>query len=240
MVVNAALTTKIRTTQTYYRITAQSFWTPNPSNHAQVVNGLGARRSRHGARYNFPGVVTVYIAEDLETVLAEKMFYFQREVIQQIDLSHIMLGNPLPPFTQDFVLWEIEFAQDVPDVLDLNLASASYAGIIPSLMVNPSQDYQHLRDRRAWIESNGYKGLRAPSSRSTNGGRIVALFDDQSLNVRRIVPFGVSLSMITSTSPLKQFANHMTDQLDFSAGAVVIPNCTDPVFRTPTKLKFNH
>ena len=63
-------------------------------------------------------------------------------------------------------------------------------------MVNPSQDYEHLKERRAFIESNGYKGLRAPSSRSTTGGEMIVLFDDQSKNVE-LKPYAVEFRLVT-------------------------------------------
>ncbi len=63
-------------------------------------------------------------------------------------------------------------------------------------MVNPSQDYDHLKDRRTFIQSNGYKGIQAPSSRSMVGGEIVALFDDQSKNVD-LIPYTVEFRLIT-------------------------------------------
>ncbi len=76
--------------------------------------------------------------------------------------------------------------------------------IFPSLIVNPSQDYNHLKDGRAAIEHNGYSGLRAPSGRVKGAGNIVVLFNDQSGNVQSITPF----------------TNHAAEVLDFAAGEV--------------------
>ena len=64
----------------YYRITSIAFHTNSRSHHVKVVNGEAAVRSRHGARYNYPGARTVYLADTPETCFAEKMFYFHREV----------------------------------------------------------------------------------------------------------------------------------------------------------------
>jgi len=50
----------------YFRITDVSFRTAKTSLHQNVVNGQGARKSRHGARFNHPGATTVYLAENLE------------------------------------------------------------------------------------------------------------------------------------------------------------------------------
>ena len=37
---------------------------------------MGARKSHNGARDNYGGVLTVYLADTVETCLAEKMFYY--------------------------------------------------------------------------------------------------------------------------------------------------------------------
>src|SRR5271166_3770624 len=76
MPVNPALAITIPASSPLYRITAISFHTPNPVHHKKVVNGMGARKSHNGARYNFGGVLTVYLADTVETCLAEKMFYY--------------------------------------------------------------------------------------------------------------------------------------------------------------------
>src|SRR5437868_5162762 len=68
-----------------YRITSQTLRTASARQHRRVVNGEGAIRSRHGARSNYPGVRTVYLAETPLTCLAEKMFYFHREVLIGLD-----------------------------------------------------------------------------------------------------------------------------------------------------------
>src|SRR6476619_6976223 len=90
-----------------YRITSRTFWTASARHHRKVVNGEGAVRSRHGARYNYPGVRTVYLAEDPLACLAEKMFYFHREVLTGLDSLHLMPGPVVPPFLQTFVLWDV-------------------------------------------------------------------------------------------------------------------------------------
>jgi hypothetical protein len=181
--VNPALAVTVRAGVPLYRITAVSFHTPNAAHHKKVVNGMGARKSHAGARYNYGGVLTVYLADSVETCFAEKMFYFQRAVVRQLDALHLPLSPGVPAFSGTFTLWEIRRKKAIPDVCHLTQANASAVGAFPSLMVNPSQDYEHLKERRAFLESNGYKGIRPPSSRSTAGGEIVVLFDDQSKNV---------------------------------------------------------
>lgn len=237
MPVNPALAVTVKAGYALYRITSRAFRTANPALHANVVNGRGAVRSHHGARYNYGGVLTVYLAEDLETVLTEKMFYFHREVIQSIDTAHLPPGS-MPPFSQTFVLWEIELDRDVHHVLNLDHRGATYAGVYPSLMRNPSQDYYHLKDRRAWIQSQSYEGLRAPSSRSTKGGHMIVLFGDQSGNVRRITPFDVTFSLITPNAVMTSFVNHVTDELDFRSGSVEIPSA--PAGSSTARVAFNH
>jgi hypothetical protein len=91
MPVNPALAITIPASSPLYRITAISFHTPNPVHHKKVVNGMGARKSHNGARYNFGGVITVYLADTVETCLAEKMFYFHRETVRRLDALHLPL-----------------------------------------------------------------------------------------------------------------------------------------------------
>jgi hypothetical protein len=138
MPVNHGLATTAPAGHKYYRITSLYFNTTSAADHPKVVNGAGAVNSQIGARYNYPGACTIYLAEDFATCLAEKMFYFHREVIRGIDISH--LHGTIPPFVQRFVLWEIELQNDIPDVCDLNATTASAVGVFPSLMTNPSQD----------------------------------------------------------------------------------------------------
>ena len=154
------------------------------------------------------------------------MFYFHREILTGIDNSHIT--GLFPPFQQRFALWEVVFQKAIPNVFDLTLTNASALNVIPSLMLNPSQDYQHLKDRRAAIENNGYLGLRAPSSRVRGSGNMIVLFEDQSKNVQRITPFQMEFRMITSVRPPAPFTNHALELLDFTAGEVqiILPNPT--------------
>src|SRR6516164_1750794 len=84
----------------YYRITSLAFRTSSNKHHPKVVNGDGAVRSRHGARYNYPGARSVYLTEDVPSCLAEKMFYFQREVLTALDALHLSHFPVIPPFTQ--------------------------------------------------------------------------------------------------------------------------------------------
>jgi hypothetical protein len=164
----------------YYRITSQGFRTASTRHHAKVVNGEGAVRSRHGARYNYPGVRSVYLAEDPLTCFAEKLFYFQREVLTALDGLHLPHSPGIPPFAQRLVLWEVVLRNPVTNVFDLSIGNAPAAGAFPCLLLNPSQDYHHLKDRRADIQAAGYRGLRAPSTRVVGTGNMVVLFEDQS------------------------------------------------------------
>jgi hypothetical protein len=168
MPVNPGLAITIPAGTPSYRITDVSFRTARTSLHKNVVNGQGARKSRQGARSNYPGVTTVYLAEDIAACFAERMFYFHREVLTAMDRFH--QTGVLPPFVQTFVLWEILFKTALPDVFELNVVNAPAMQVFPALIVNPSQDYNHLKDARAAIEHHGYNGLRAPSSRSRAGG----------------------------------------------------------------------
>jgi len=185
----------------YYRITSLAFRTANRKHHLKVVNGDGAVRNRHGARYNYPGARTVYLTEDVPSCLAEKMFYFQRQVLTALDSLHLPFAPGIPPFTQKFVLWDVVLRNPVANVFDLSVANAPAASVFPCLLLNPSQDYYHLKDRRADIQSAGYLGLRAPSTRVVGPGNMIVLFDDQGKVA---------------------FASQATDQLDYLAGEVRI------------------
>src|SRR5215471_11961134 len=88
----------------YYRITSLAFWTSSSRHYPKVVNGEGGVRSRHGARYNYPGVRTVYLADTPLTCFAERMFYFHREVLTGLDSLHLAAIPIVPPFHQKFVL----------------------------------------------------------------------------------------------------------------------------------------
>lgn len=225
MAVNPGLTTTVPAGAPYFRITSLSFRTPNPADHVKVVNGQGAVNSSLGARYNYPGAPTIYLAEDLETCLAEKMFYFHREVLRGIDLARFT--GVIPPFVQKFILWEIEFAQPTPNVFDMNIGGAySYFGIFPCLTVNPSQDYEHLKASRALVQNAGYNGLRVQSSRRVGGGNMVVLFHDQSGNVTAITPHEIEFRLITPHGP--PFYNHAHDPLNFLAGEVRVVSAAPP------------
>jgi hypothetical protein len=118
----------------------------------------------------------------------------------------------------------------------------------PSLMINPSQDYNHLKDRRAAIQSSGYQGLRAPSSRVRGSGHMVVLFQDQSKNVRSIIPHELEVRLITATSPPVPFTNHAVELLDFTAGEVRVRLTSGPrgphpalaAYQDWTRIEFNH
>jgi hypothetical protein len=198
MPVHPAHTTTLPTGHAYFRITSPVFYTPNPADHAKVVNGQGSVRNPQGARYSPPNALSVFLAVDPETCFVEKLFYFQRDVLREIDLSHFT-GLPVPPFNKDIILWEVNFSKSIPDVVDLFKAGTpSFFGIYPSLMHNPSQDYKHLSDRRAQILAQGYNGLIAPWARSTRGGKILVLFQDQSTNIQ-ITPHTAAICQLLHT-----------------------------------------
>jgi hypothetical protein len=241
MPVNPALTVTVPAGVPLYRITAVSFHTPNAAHHKKVVNGMGARKSHAGARYNHGGVLTVYLADSVQTCLAEKLFYFQRKIVQQLDALHLPLSLGVPAFSGTFTLWDIRLKKPFADVCHLTRASASALGVFPSLMLNPSQDYEHLKDRRSFIENNGYNGIWAPSSRSTTGGEIIVLFDDQSKNVD-LDPYTVEFRLVTRP-PVAPFSNHLTELLDFTAGEVRFVGGKPPGiagYANWTPLTFNH
>jgi RES domain-containing protein len=212
------LTTTVGAGQTYYRITPLAMRTGRPRDHRNVVDGQGTIQRATGGRYHYPGVRTVYLAEVPATCFAEKLFYFHREVLRELDNYH--RTGDLPAFQDTFALWEIRFRRDIPDVFELNLANASAMNVFPTLMLNPAQDYEHLKDRRAAIQSSGYRGLRAPSSRVRGSGEMVVLFQDQSQNIQSITPYEVEFRLMTSADPPAPFANHAVDLLDFTAGEV--------------------
>jgi RES domain-containing protein len=240
------LSTTIAAGRPHYRVTALTYRSGHRVQQKDVVNGKGALHQGHGARYNHPGVQTVYLAEDPLTCFAERMFYFHREALTMLDLFH--LTGDFPAFQEIRILWEIVFKKDVPGVFDLSLANASAMNVYPSLMLNPSQDYNHLKDRRAAIQSNGYQGLRAPSSRVRGTGHMVVLFHDQSQNVQSISPHEVEFRLITASDPPAPFTNHATDLLDFAAGEVrvvpgAIPHPPHPALNAYgdwMRVEFNH
>jgi RES domain len=240
------LITPVPANRAYYRITSRTFLTGATIRHSKVVNGDGGALSRHGARYNYPNVRTVYLAEDPLTCFAEKLFYFHREVLEALNTTHIT--GTFPPFQQKFVLWEILFRKDIRDVFELSLANAAAMNIYPSMMLNPSQDYDHLKEGRAAVQGHGYLGLRAPSSRSRASGHMVVLFQDQSKNVQDIVPITVEFRLITASHPPAPFTNHAVELLDFTAGEVRIvlpprPQVAHPIlsaYKNWNRVEFNH
>lgn len=119
------------------------------------------------------------------------------------------------------MLWGVTFRAPVANVFDLSVANAPAAGVFPCLLLNPSQDYRHLKDRRAAIQAAGYNGLRAPSTRDVGGGSMTVLFDDQSRNVGAITPYEVEFRLITpARHPTAASISHATDRLDYLAGEV--------------------
>src|SRR6266446_2126550 len=162
-------TISLRTSDPYFRITSPDFKTTNVADYCKVVNGEGSRLSATGSRYAPPLAESVYLTEDIETCFAEKMFYFHREILEALDNLHVFPTMLL--FLRQYVLWEVIFAHVVPDIFDLtfpgNLAPFQ---VLPSLVINPSRDYAHLKQKRAEIQAGHFNGLRAPSSRSKHHG----------------------------------------------------------------------
>jgi len=235
MAVVPSLCTEVKSSQPLYRITSRRFQTSKKADHAKVMNGQGAVSSLQGFRYNYPGVLTVYLAEDLETCFAERMFYFLREIVKGLDQSHNV--HTLPPFNHHFVLWEVQLTRSISDCFDLK-NNFSLFSVFPSMMTSPSQDYEHLKNRRAAIQHEGYEGLLASSSRSTNSGNLVVLFNDQSRNIKSIEPFEVQFRLINTTGSL--FANHATELLDFGRGEVRLIGHPSGACANWTKIQFNH
>jgi hypothetical protein len=208
----------------YFRITSSVFYHSDPTDYVNVVNGQGAVMSSRGARYNYPGVRTVYLSEDLETCFAERLFYYQRECVGGIDMS--AYTGVLPPFEQEFVLWEVTFKRDIAKVVDLgNLKAHEYFKIPPFLNLNPSQDFDMLKRKRAEIQAKGYEGIRVPSSRAKKHGNLIVLFDDQSKNVDCIIPYRILIRLVTRER--KPFAD-IQEFLDSNAGDVKILNSPTP------------
>lgn len=240
MAVNRGLSTTISSGTSLYRITSMNHTKGSLARFKHVVDGRGAVMSNNGARYNYPGVATVYLTHDLETCFAEKMFYFQREVVRGIDQVHHT--GVVPPFEQTFALWEVTLKNSVNDVADLNLPPAiTHFAIFPSLPLNPSQDYDHLKQRRAHLQSQGYHGIIVGSSRATNGGSMVVLFDDQSANVKDIAYYPIDFRLIDINGI--PFIDHATQVLDFTAGAVRFSGTaptSGTVFTSWQTIRFNH
>ena len=105
-------------------------------------------------------------------------------------MTHYAIQHPFPPSNEMLSCGKSNLTFALTDVFDACIPGApSYFNIFSSLMVNPSQDYNHLKQRRADIQSNGYQGLRAQSSRSKGSGNLIILFDDQNNHVQSIHPY---------------------------------------------------
>jgi hypothetical protein len=99
------------------------------------------------------------------------MFYFQREVARRLDALHLPFSAGPPAFSAIFTLWEIRLRNAVPNVCHLTRASSSAVGVFPALMVNPSQDYEHLKDRRAFYREQWLQGHPGTFEPIDGGGR---------------------------------------------------------------------
>ncbi len=132
----------------------------------------------------------------------------------------------------------------MPNVFPLT-SHATAAGVFPCLLLNPAQDYWHLKDRRADIQACGYNGLRAPSTRVTVPGNMIVLFDDQSGNLTSITPYEVELRLVTPAGA--PFVSHVLDVLNYQAGEVrILPPALGALppalaaFAAWTPIAFNH
>lgn len=147
-----------------------------------------------------------------------------------------------PSFTKIRMLWRIVFQQDIVNIADLNMQNAGYFGVFPPMLTNPSQDYLHLKQRRADIQTQGYTGIRSPSSRSVNQGRILALFHNQAANVHAIDPVQVEFQLVQPSGTV--FNNHATQELDFEACQVRVTSNPVPgwaqQFQPPQIVRFHH
>jgi hypothetical protein len=187
----------------------------------------------------------VYLAQDPVVCFAEKMFYIHRQVLSGLDSLHLMPVPVVPPFLQTFVPWDVVLRQAVGNVFDLSVANAPAAGAFPCLLLTPSQDYLHLKDRRADVQASGSNGLRAPSTWAPAPGHVVVLFDDQSGNVASITPYDVEFRLLTPARA--RFTSHATDPLDYLVGEVrvlstgVVPGSTAlRGFGAWCEVSFNH
>jgi len=243
MPVNPGLATTIQAGVPYYRITSIAHLTRSARLHKNVVNGQGCFRNTDGGRYNESCTVTVYMTEVPKTCFAEQMFYFHREVLSKLDFAHKNRLS-LPAFQNKVILWEVLFQNAIPNALELTTANASAVNVFPCLMLNPSQDYEHLKERRKHIQCGGYSGLIAPSTRcrSAPPGNLVVVFSDQSKNVQQITPFECDIRLITKSGGA--FINHATDDLDFTAGEVKLTGSPLPtslqVYSSWQHIPFNH
>lgn len=151
-------------------------------------------------------------------------------MLTALDISHIVPAA-VPPFSQRAVLWDIQVKVAVPNVFDLTVAIAPAAGVFPALLLNPSQDYHHLKDARATIPARRVQRPACPSTRAVTPGNMVVLFDDQSKNVQTITPYEIELRLIRpGHPPAVAFATHATDPLDYEAAEVrVLPPAGGPL-----------
>jgi len=194
----------------YYRFSSSLSYLGSPPHH-DIVNGEGGVQNSDGSRYAYPNVKTVYLADSVDTCLAERLFYFQRQVAAEMDVAS-MLGKVRAKTEISIYLWRIEFKNKIPNLADFTGTNASSYGVVPALMHNPSQDYKHLQHCRAEVQRNKHDGLRAPSSRSRRGGEMYVLFSDQSSNVAKASYYEFRLRLIDgSGAPYQQFGNQVLD-----------------------------
>jgi hypothetical protein len=78
----------------------------------------------------------------------------------------------------------VVFPNPVPNAFDLAVANASAAGVFPCLMLNPPQDYHHLKGRRADIQPARWKANEATPIPSPISPRAVPAKNGQEFLVR--------------------------------------------------------
>ncbi|MEK6409235.1 MAG: RES family NAD+ phosphorylase [Acidobacteriota bacterium] len=234
MMASLPMSTIVPSSHSCYRISSRRFNTRRKSDHYKVVNGQGAIYSE--GRYNSVGVVTVYLTDTIEACIAEKMYYFLRDMVRALDQSNLP-GRALPPFSHHLTLWDIQFQNPIDNVFDLEHNYSKFS-VMPSMMTNPTQDYTHLKEKRGEIQGQRYEGLVAPSSRSVSAGKLVVLFNDLTRNTTSIDPFDVELRLLNVTGG--QFANQFVETLDFGAGEVRISGHPSGLYSSWTKIDFNH
>lgn len=236
------MSTLLKRGKACFRLTSRAQLSRNQADHPNIVNGQGPFQPHSkGARYNTQHQVTTYLTDRPETCLSERMFYFHRETVQLLDKSHYL--GVLPPFSVTLVLWEIVFAKDVTDLFDmLHPPNLMYFNIFPSLPLNPTHDYEHLKQKRNEIQAKGYEGIVAPSSRCTAGGSMHVLFKDQSKNVLTIEPHFVEFRLVNDSR--KPFVNHAHEMLDFTQGQIKVDPATASrslaKYTAWTNMKFHH
>lgn len=125
MPVNTALAVTISAGVSLYRITAVSFHTPNAAHHKKVVNGMGARKSHAGGRYNYGGVLGIQAPSSRSTTSGEMIVLFDDQS-KNVDLD---------PYTVEFRLVTdvpgVPFSSHATQLLDFTAGEVRFVGGTP-------------------------------------------------------------------------------------------------------------